>query len=50
MDAPDNISGEVTEIIMAKIESHLKDDNETHHYNRVYEAIYAILREYEEDV
>lgn len=45
---PPNRAGALTERIMARIREHLKggaepEGNRTHHYNRVYEAVYDVL-------
>jgi hypothetical protein len=48
MQTPNNIAGDATEMIMAKIKQHIIRElppQENHHYNRVYEAIYKILSE-----
>ena len=47
MQFPDCAETRLTDAIMATIRPHLKQDpppQENHHYNRTYEAIYAILR------
>lgn len=47
METPQNPEGQLTERIMAAIDAHIRRDpppQESHHYNRAYEAVYAILR------
>jgi len=48
METPKNRAGKMTERIMWAIREHLKTEpapQENHHYNRVYEHVYRILRE-----
>lgn len=48
MEFPNTPATKLTERIMAAISEHIKRDpppQESHHYNRTYEKIYAILSE-----
>lgn len=47
METPKNEAGRLTERIMSEIREHLKEEpppQENHHYNRVYERIYWVLK------
>lgn len=48
METPNNREGRLTEEIVARIREHLKQEpapQENFHYNRVYEKVYAVLRD-----
>ena len=46
METPQNLEGALTERIMWAIRDHIKRDpppQDSHHYNRAYEAVYRVL-------
>jgi predicted glycoside hydrolase/deacetylase ChbG (UPF0249 family) len=48
MDFGDSPQTQLTERIMARIREHLKKEpppHDSHHYNRVYETVHAVLTE-----
>jgi len=48
METPKNRAGQLTDQIMVGIYEHIKRDQppqESHHYNRAWERVYATLRD-----
>ena len=47
MDTPDNSEGRLTDALMMVIYEHIKREpppQDSHHYNRAWEKVYAMLR------
>lgn len=48
MELPNDLAGNLTEMIMAKIKKHLIQEpppQEAYHYNRVFEAVYQTIKD-----